>query len=88
MWEALRSAGHSLKTQTAAIGGAVGLMSTQQELQRQLQAGAPLAPGQAEALAMQHAQQVMAGLWKLNVLDIEQVLAKACAAVLCEPGEI
>ncbi|KAI7835278.1 hypothetical protein COHA_010820, partial [Chlorella ohadii] len=84
-WETLRSVGHGTKTTYGAVSGAVSLQMVQKELQANMQSG-QLSQQQAEAMLAQKVGEILAALWKVNVLDIEKTLGTVVDAVLQEPG--
>lgn len=83
--EWVRQQGHSVKTAVGAAVGTVGMMTIQQEAERNLQAG-QLSEDSAAAFFEAKQGQIMENLWKLNVADIEGTLTQVLDKVLHEQG--
>ena len=73
--EWVRQQGHSVKTAVGAAVGTVGMMTIQQEAERNLQTG-QLSEDSAAAFFEAKQGQIMENLWKLNVADIEGTLTR------------
>lgn len=83
VWESVRGAGHSAGTTVAATSGALALSAIAKDVDKQVREGQMDRETAARAMEAK-GSEMLAALWKINVLDIERILSRVCENVLSD----